>query len=154
LRSQFEVFERAMSGLRNVSALTARIAKAAIVVLALAAAGGCTNHAEPPPEVAAAPPPPPPPQPPPIQVAGRWRLAAAGGGACFMNFAQAAGAGQGAIAPEGGCPGNFFTSRKWTFEHGAMIIRDHKSEVLAELSLAGGRFEGHQTGGGALSLSR
>jgi hypothetical protein len=133
LQSQFEVFERAMSGLRNVSALTARIAKAAIVVLALAAAGGCTNHAEPPPEVAAAPPPPPPPQPPPIQVAGRWRLAAAGGGACFMNFAQAAGAGQGTIAPEGGCPGNFFTSRKWTFEHGAMIIRDHKSEVLAEL---------------------
>jgi len=154
LQSQFEVFERAMSGLRNVSALTARIAKAAIVVLALAAAGGCTNHAEPPPEVAAAPPPPPLPQPPPIQVAGRWRLAAAGGGACFMNFAQAAGAGQGTIAPEGGCPGNFFTSRKWTFEHGAMIIRDHKSEVLAELSLAGGRFEGHQTGGGALSLSR
>jgi hypothetical protein len=154
LRSQFEVLERAMSGLRNVSALTARIAKAAIVVLALAAAGGCTNHAEPPPEVAAAPPPPPPPQPTPIQVAGRWRLAAAGGGACFMNFAQAAGAGQGTIAPEGGCPGNFFTSRKWTFEHGAMIIRDHKSEVLAELSLAGGRFEGHQTGGGALSLSR
>jgi hypothetical protein len=154
LQSQFEVFERAMSGLRNVSALTARIAKAAIVVLALAAAGGCTNHAEPPPEVAAAPPPPPPPQPPPIQVAGRWRLAAAGGGACFMNFAQAAGAGQGTIAPEGGCPGNFFTSRKWTFEHGAMIIRDHKSEVLAELSLAGGRFEGHQTGGGAISLSR
>ena len=143
-----------MSGLRNVSALTARIAKAAIVVLALAAAGGCTNHAEPPPEVAAAPPPPPPPQPTPIQVAGRWRLAAPGGGACFMNFAQAAGAGQGTIAPEGGCPGNFFTSRKWTFEHGAMIIRDHKSEVLAELSLAGGRFEGHQTGGGALSLSR
>jgi hypothetical protein len=148
------VLERAMSGLRNVSALTARIAKAAIVVLALAAAGGCANHAEPPPEVAAAPPPPPPPQPTPIQVAGRWRLAAAGGGACFMNFAQAAGAGQGTIAPEGGCPGNFFTSRKWTFEHGAMIIRDHKSEVLAELSLAGGRFEGHQTGGGALSLSR
>ena len=123
-----------MSGLRNVSALTARIAKAAIVVLALAAAGGCANHAEPPPEVAAAPPPPPPPQPPPIEVAGRWRLAAAGGGACFMTFAQTAGAPQGTIAPEGGCPGNFFTSRKWTFEHGALIIRDHKSEVLAELA--------------------
>jgi len=154
LRKHFGMFEPAMSGLRDVSALTARIAKAAIVVLALAATGGCTNHAEPPPEVAAAPPPPPPPQPPPIQVAGRWRLAAAGGGACFMNFAQAAGAGQGTIAPEGGCPGSFFTSRKWTFEHGALVIRDHKSEVLAELSLAGGRFEGHQTGGGALSLSR
>ena len=142
-----------MSGLRDVSALTARIAKAAIVMLALAAAGGCANQTEAPPEVAAAPPPPPPPQPPPIQVAGRWRLAA-GGSACFMNFTQVAGTGQGTIAPEGGCPGNFFTSRKWIFEHGALIIRDHKSEVLAELSLAGGRFEGHQTGGGALSLSR
>jgi len=142
-----------MSGLRDVSALTTRIAKAAIVILALAAADGCANQTEAPPEVAAAPPPPPPPQPPPIQVAGRWRLAA-GGSACFMNFTQVAGTGQGTIAPEGGCPGNFFTSRKWTFEHGTLIIRDHKGEVLAELSVAGGRFEGHQTGGGALSLSR
>jgi hypothetical protein len=142
-----------MSELRDVLALTGHVAKTAIVVLALAAAGGCANQA-PAPEVAAAPPPPPPPQPPPIPLAGRWRLAAGAGGACFMNFAQGAGAGQGTIAPEGGCPGNFFTSRKWTFEHGALIIRDHKSEVLAELSLAGGRFEGHQTGGGAISLSR
>jgi len=143
-----------MAELRDVLALTARIAKTAIVVLALAAAGGCANQAAAPPEVAAAPPAPPPLQPPPIQVAGRWRLAAAAGGACFMNFNQVAGTAQGTIAPEGGCPGNFFTSRKWTFEHGALIIRDHKSEVLAELSLAGGRFEGHQTGGGAISLSR
>jgi hypothetical protein len=147
------MFEPAMPGLRDVSALTARIAKAAIVILAVAAAGGCANQTEAPPEVAAAPPAQAPPQPPPIQLAGRWRLAA-GGGACFVNFTQVAGTGQGTIAPEGGCPGNFFTSRKWTFEHGTLIIRDHKSEVLAELSLAGGRFEGHQTGGGALSLSR
>ena len=52
-----------------------------------------------------------------------------------MNFAHTPAAAQGTIAPEGGCPGNFFTSRKWTFEHGALIIRDHKSEVLAELCL-------------------
>jgi len=148
------MFELAMSGLRVVSAVTVRIAKAASVILAIAAAGGCANHTEAPPEVAAAPPPPPPPpQPPPVQLTGRWRLAADAGGACFMNFTQVAGIGQGTISPEGGCPGNFFTSRKWTFEHGALIIRDHKSDVLAELSLAGGRFEGHQTGGGALSLS-
>ena len=124
-------------------------------MLAIAATAGCANHTAPPPEVTAPPPPPPPPQPPPIDLTGRWRLAAAGGGACFMNFAHAPGtAAQGTIAPEGGCPGSFFTSRKWTFEHGALIIRDHKSEVLAELSFAGGRFEGHQTGGGGLSLSR
>jgi Protease inhibitor Inh len=143
-----------MSELRDVLALTVHMAKAAMIMLALAAASGCANQAAPPQEVAAAPPPPPPPQPPPIPLAGRWRLASAAGGGCFMNFAQVAGTGQGAIAPEGGCPGSFFTSRKWTYEHGALIIRDHKSDVLAELSLAGGRFEGHQTGGGAISLSR
>ena len=59
----------------------------------------------------------------------------------------------GTIAPEGGCPGNFFTSRKWTYERSALIIRDHKGEVLAELAFAGGRFEG-QGSGAALSLSR
>jgi len=142
-----------MSGLRNVSALTGRIAGTALVVLAVAAAGGCANHDAPPPEVAA-PAPSPPPQPPPIDVAGRWRFSAAGGGACFMTFAHNPGAPQGTIAPEGGCPGNFFMSRKWTFEHGALIIRDHKSDVLAELPFAGGRFEGHQAGGGALTLAR
>jgi hypothetical protein len=142
-----------MSGLRNVSALTGRIAATAIVALTVAAAGGCANHTEAPPEVTA-PPPPPPPQPPPIDIAGRWRLTAAGGGGCFMTFAHNPGAPQGTIAPEGGCPGNFFTSRKWTFEHGALIIRDHKSDVLAELPFAGGRFEGRQAGGGALTLSR
>jgi hypothetical protein len=153
LRKHFGMFEPAMSGLRKVSALTGRITIAAIVALAVASAGGCANHTEAPPEVAA-PPPPPPPQPPPIDLAGRWRLTAASGGGCFMTFAHNPGAPQGTIAPEGGCPGNFFTSRKWTFEHGALIIRDHKSDVLAELSLAGGRFEGRQTGGGVLSLSR
>jgi hypothetical protein len=146
------VFESAMLELRDVSALIRHSAGAAAVVLAIAV-GGCANHSEPPPEVAAAPPPPPPPQPPPIALDGRWRFAAAGAGSCFMNLAQT-GAAQGTIAPEGGCPGNFFTSRKWTFEHGALIIRDHKSEVLAELSFAAGRFEGHQAGGGTLSLSR
>ncbi len=71
-----------------------------------------------------------------------------------MNFGHMPAAAQGTIAPEGGCPGNFFTSRKWTFEHSALIIRDHKSEVLAELAFASGRFEGHQTGGGGVSLAR
>ena len=71
-----------------------------------------------------------------------------------MNFGNAPAAVQGTIAPEGGCPGNFFTSRKWTFEHGALIIRNHKDEPLAQLSLSGSRFEGQQPNGSALSLSR
>jgi Protease inhibitor Inh len=131
-------------------------AKTAAALLAIAALGGCAgSRSEPPPEVATAPPPPPSLiTPPPIDLTGRWRLTAGGSGGCFMNFGHMPGAAQGTIAPEGGCPGTFFTSRKWTFEHGALIIRDHKSEVLGELSFAAGRFEGHQSGGGALSLSR
>ena len=72
-----------------------------------------------------------------------------------MNFGNLPGsAAQGTIAPEGGCPSNFFTSRKWTFEHNAVIIRDHKGEPLAALSYADGRFEGHETNGTVLSLTR
>ena len=89
-----------------------------------------------------------------MDLAGRWKLSAAGGGACFMNLGNSPGALQGTIAPEGGCPGNFFTSRKWTFEHDALIIRNHKGEPLAQLSFAGGRFEGREPNGAALSLSR
>ena len=61
---------------------------------------------------------------------------------------------QGTIAPEGGCPGNFFTSRKWTFEHGMLIIRDFKNQPMAQLSYAGDRFEGQDASGGKLTLSR
>ena len=63
---------------------------------------------------------------------------------------HARGAGEGTIAPEGGCPGNFYTSRKWTFEQGALVIRDHNGQPLAQLALAGpGRFEGKATNGAA-----
>jgi len=125
--------------------------------LFLAVLAGCTSS-PPPPETAAAPsaaPPPPPPLPPPVDLGGRWRLSQANAGGCFKNFGSAAGADQGTIAPEGGCPGKFFTSRKWTFEHGALIIRDHKGEALAQLSFSNGRFTGQANGGGTeLSLSR
>jgi Protease inhibitor Inh len=71
-----------------------------------------------------------------------------------MTFGNPPGAVQGTIAPEGGCPGNFFTSRKWTYEHDMLVIRDHKGEPLTQLSFSGGHFEGQDTNGGALSLSR
>jgi hypothetical protein len=70
-----------------------------------------------------------------------------------MTLSDAPGAAQGSIAPEGGCPGNFFTSRKWIFEHDALIIRDHKGQPLAQLSFTGGHFEGQDSNGGTLSLS-
>lgn len=53
----------------------------------------------------------------------------------------------------GGCPGNFFTGRKWTYEHGMLIIRNYKGEPLAELAFANGRFEGKATNGAAVTLA-
>jgi hypothetical protein len=136
-----------------------RGATAAILLVALAATGACTST---PPLTAASseqaqpspPPAPPPPQQPPIELAGRWRLVAAASGACLMTLAATPGAAEGTIAPAGGCPGNFFTSRKWTFEHDMLIIRDHKNEALAELSFSAGRFQGQATGGGSVVLAR
>jgi hypothetical protein len=131
-------------------------ATAVVALLSAAALAGCaSSRPEPPPEAAAAPPPPPPPPtPPPTDLNGRWRLTVAGNGACFMKFGNGPAAADRTIAPEGGCPGSFYTSRKWSFERGMLVVRDHKGEALAELSFAGGRFEGTQTGGGAVSLSR
>jgi hypothetical protein len=131
---------------------------AAAVLLLSAAVGACTTTPQltaAPNEQAQAPAPPAPPTPraPPIDVAGRWRLAAASG-ACVMTLVATPGAAEGTIAPAGGCPGNFFTSRKWTFEHDMLIIRDHKSEALAQLSFSAGRFQGQATGGESVTLAR
>jgi hypothetical protein len=152
-----------MIGLTHTRLCIMRVTKAAAALLLLAALGGCAannvSSGAPEPQANAAPPPspppaPPPPAPPPVDLAGRWKLTAVDSGACFMNFGSAHGALQGTIAPEGGCPGKFFTSRKWTFEHDKLIVRDHKGEPLAQLSFADGHFEGNQTSGPAVSLSR
>jgi hypothetical protein len=89
----------------------------------------------------------------PEPMVGRWVLAGAGTSQCNVTFG--AGEGEGTIAPEGGCPGNFFTSRKWTFEQGSLLIRDHTGAPLATLAHVGpGRFEGKATGGLQMTLSR
>jgi hypothetical protein len=132
----------------------------AIFALALAAVSACTGthqfgDAQPEQTAAAAPPPaPPPPQPPPIDLAGKWKLSMAGGGACLMTFADTPGTAEGSIAPAGGCPGNFFTSRKWTYERDTLIIHDHKGQALVQLSFSDGHFQGQATGGGAMTLVR
>jgi hypothetical protein len=94
-------------------------------------------------------------RPPPINMAGRWMLNSPGGGGCAMNFGAPAGASEGTIAPEGGCPGNFFTSRKWVFEESGLVIRDHTGQPLAQLAFAPpSRFDGRTTSGQAVTLSR
>jgi Protease inhibitor Inh len=144
-----------MSGIRETRLWGAHTATAAAALLAVSTLTGCAGGdrvaARPEAQASA---PPPAPAPPPVDLAGRWKLTAASGGGCFMNLGSSPGALQGTIAPEGGCPGSFFTSRKWTFEHDALIIRNHKGEPLAQLSFAGGRFEGREPSGTALSLSR
>ncbi len=86
-------------------------------------------------------------------MAGRWQLAAAGASQCVMNFGATPDAGEGTIAPEGGCPGNFFTSRKWTFEQGSLVIRDHNGQPLGQLALASpGRFDGKAANGQQVTL--
>jgi hypothetical protein len=92
---------------------------------------------------------------PPEPMAGRWQLAAVGASQCVMNFGGTPDAGEGTIAPEGGCPGNFYTSRKWTFEQGALVIRDHTGAPLGQLALASpGRFDGKASNGQQVTLTR
>jgi hypothetical protein len=65
-----------------------------------------------------------------------------------------AGAQQGTIAPQGGCPGDFFASRRWTLAEGTLTIADEESQPLAQLKFAGERFAGQSTGGIAITLTR
>jgi hypothetical protein len=110
-------------------------------------------------------PPPPPPAPqagarpamtaPPVEITGRWQFSSTAGGTCAMVFAATPGSGEGTIAPQGGCPGKFFTSRRWAYDQDTLIIRDHKGETLARLAFAPpGRFEGQAAPGETISLTR
>ncbi len=92
---------------------------------------------------------------PPTGLAGKWTLESPGGGSCVMNFGAPPDATEGTIAPAGGCPYNFFTSRKWTYVTGGLVIRDHKAETLAQLSPVGpDRYEGKTSDGQDVTLSR
>jgi hypothetical protein len=82
-------------------------------------------------------------------------LSSPGHGQCNMTFASAgANAIEGTIAPEGGCPGKFYMSRKWTAEGGGLVMRDHKGQPLAQLSQEGGSFQGKATSGEPVTLLR
>jgi hypothetical protein len=92
---------------------------------------------------------------PPVNLAGRWTLSTPGGSSCAFTLTATADATEGTIAPAGGCPLNFFTSRKWTYEDTGLVIRDHNAQSLAQLAqTAPNRFEGTATAGQAIALSR
>jgi hypothetical protein len=93
--------------------------------------------------------------PPPVSLAGRWTLSSAGSGSCAITFGASPDATEGTMAPGGGCPFNFFTSRKWNYTVAGLTIRDHNAQALAQLTPAGpGRFEGKTNAGQDLVLSR
>jgi hypothetical protein len=92
---------------------------------------------------------------PPVSLAGRWTLSSTGTSSCAMTFGANANATEGTIAPAGGCPFNFYTSRKWTYAESGLTIRDHNAQSLAQLAPAGpNRFEGTTTAGQNIVLSR
>ena len=95
------------------------------------------------------------PTPPPVDLAGRWLLSSPGRGQCHMTFGSASPTAiEGTIAPEGGCPGKFYMSRKWAYEQGAITMRDHNSQPLAQLSSEGPGYQGKATSGEAVTLLR
>jgi hypothetical protein len=92
---------------------------------------------------------------PPTSLAGRWTLSSPGAGSCAMTLGAVPDATEGTIAPAGGCPFNFFTSRKWTYSEAGLTIRDHKAQSLAQLTPAGpSRFEGKASSGQDVIMSR
>jgi hypothetical protein len=92
---------------------------------------------------------------PPVSLAGRWTLSSTGTGACAMTFGANPDATEGTIAPGGGCPFNFFTSRKWSYTEAGLTLRDHNAQALAQLTPAGpNRFEGKTGSGQDVALSR
>jgi hypothetical protein len=92
---------------------------------------------------------------PPVSLAGRWTLSSIGTGSCAMTFGAGQDPTEGTIAPAGGCPFNFFTSRKWTYSQAGLAVRDHHAQLLAQLTPAGSnRFEGKTSAGQDVALSR
>jgi len=85
---------------------------------------------------------------------GRWILAAPNAPTCGMNFNGAAGAQQGSVVPEGGCPGNFYTGRHWSLNDGTLTIVDDQNQTLASFTRAGNGFEGQATTSMPVTLSR
>jgi hypothetical protein len=119
------------------------IASATLVVLSLA---GCAGTGGLLPGVQEQPP------APQVDMTGRWLVITPNAPSCGMIFG--AGAEGGTIKPEGGCPGAFFTSRHWAFEQNELAIRDHNSELLAQLRFVGGRFEGKSAAGLQVTIAR
>jgi hypothetical protein len=126
--------------------------RAGILIASLLAVAGCSGVSWPgsgaAPDAAQ-------PAAPPINLAGRWMLSSPGRGQCHMTFGSAGPTAiEGTIAPEGGCPGKFYMSRKWNAEGGGLVMRDHNGQPLAQLSQEGATYQGKATSGEQVALMR
>ena len=85
-------------------------------------------------------------------MAGRWMLAAPNAPICGLNFSQGDGR-SGPVSPDGGCPANFYLSRRWALEGSGLTIRDDNGDTLGQMTLAGERFDGQSATGVPISLT-
>jgi hypothetical protein len=85
---------------------------------------------------------------------GRWVLSTPNAPSCGLQFGGAPGARAGTLAADGGCPGAFYTSRRWAMEGDVLTIIGSESQPLAQLKLAGTQFEGQSTAGAPVALAR
>lgn len=94
------------------------------------------------------------PAPKELSIPGRWILTAPGVPTCGLEFGGAPSGRAGSIAPDGGCPGNFYMSRRWAMEDGALTIADTDNQPLAKFKFVGAHFEGESPNGVPMILSR
>jgi protease inhibitor Inh len=121
----------------------ARIAASALMALTV---GACATEQGPAPPTPL----------PQSDMTGRWVLSAPNAPPCGMELGGAPGQVDGPIVPEGGCPGKFFTSKRWTFAQDTLTltIADRDNVPLAQFALGDGRFTGKSTAGLPVALSR
>lgn len=87
-------------------------------------------------------------------MAGRWFLSAPNAPPCGISLSGAPGAREGRMAPEGGCPGRFFLSRKWSLAGDTLTLSDDDGQTLGQLKQTGDRFEGEAVTGMKITLAR
>jgi len=85
---------------------------------------------------------------------GRWILSAPNAPSCGLEFRGPPEARSGPVAPDGGCPGGFYMSRRWAMEGGTLIITGNENQPLAQFRSAGTHFEGQSTAGTSVTLAR
>lgn len=81
-------------------------------------------------------------------------LAAPNAPPCGLEFRASSAGNGGSLTPDGGCPGQFYKSRRWTLEDGKLAIKTDGDEILARLDFTDGHFRGSSDAGQDVTLVR